>query len=653
MSESSPRIYKVRFHPVPRFFSLLASLTVVSLFVFVTTFLIGFDKSQAAVTCSTGSATDTVISGTTHVVRLIANSTQTDGSCTFTVPENVYAVDYLVVAGGGGGNSGGGGAGGFVSSWNVRNQADTGTVAVRQSPLTVYPGDEIPVTVGVGGSAGSGGALSNWATALTRGTNGHNSIFGSVTATGGGAGGFGFGCQGGDGSTPCPGGSMSGAQGGSGGGSAYDFTGTSNPTSTQSTVIGASSLGSRGGTSGGSAGYRAGSGGGGAGAEGGPARSSGDNLTHAGGDGGAGVRSNISGTSIIYSCGGGGGINDNDGNNTAKNYASGTIDGFGRAGCTDAGRGSNQVVDSRLNGGSNNYFNGTSGGANLGHGGGGTDPESTVAGAGGSGVVILRYTIPDPLCPNQGGAQPSNLPVACPTSISVTAGNVNYRELDMRGQPYSFSDTPTTTVSIISKPAAMDAILASDSHTVRIRVIPETSTLISGTYPVIYQLTTGSTLSESYILVNVIDPGQHTPLTVPVDPRATFIDLPSLIVGNTNATQVCLTNDTNTVTYPTPPTISITTTGSETQTTLVRGGLRINGSNSVVQSSTNYIRVTSPSGNLLSQGASRRIIVNVSNTANGGNGSCQFGTGSTIDLVPLDLYQKMRQGTVNGNRHGQ
>jgi hypothetical protein len=238
----------------------------------------------------------------------------------------------------------------------------------------------------------------------------------------------------------------------------------------------------------------------------------------------------------------------------------------------------------------------------------------------------------------------------------VTAGVATYRDLDMRGAPYSFSDTPTTTTVLIASPNGMDVLLS--NQVIRIRVLSETSTLISGTYPVIYELRTGSpaTVSESFVLVNVIDPGQRTPLFVPVDPRASFVDLPSLIVGNITASQVCLTNETNTATYPNPTTIEIPVAnrGSETRTALDRGGLRIRGTNVVVQRSTNFIRVTAPNGeNLLKSGVRRRINVNVSNTATGGNGSCSFGTASTITLVPLDLFQQHRQGTVEGSKRGQ
>jgi hypothetical protein len=131
------------------------------------------------------------------------------------------------------------------------------------------------------------------------------------------------------------------------------------------------------------------------------------------------------------------------------------------------------------------------------------------------------------------------------------------------------------------------------------------------------------------------------------------VDLPSLIVGNINASQVCLTNETNTATYPNPPTITITNEGNETRTALTRGGLRIRGTNAVVQRSTNFIRVTAPNGeNLLNSGVRRRINVNVSNTATGGNGSCSFGTASTITLVPLEISQVIRQGIVEGNKRG-
>ena len=79
-------------------------------------------------------------------------------------------LDYLIIAGGGGGgnNSGcGGGAGGRLYLENYTGITSTG---------------DITVTVGAGGAAKTG---SNYG----RGNNGADSVFNSITATGGGAGG--------------------------------------------------------------------------------------------------------------------------------------------------------------------------------------------------------------------------------------------------------------------------------------------------------------------------------------------------------------------------------------------------------------------------------------------------------------------------------
>ena len=121
-------------------------------------------------------------------------------SFTWTVPTGITQVHVLVVAGGGGGgtrNAGpgtggtdggsGGGAGGFVEHFCY--------------PVT--PGGTIPVTVGAGGNGGSGGQAP--------GQQGQNSVFGVITALGGGWGAAGPGTQPGN-----PGGSGGGAGGGGG-----------------------------------------------------------------------------------------------------------------------------------------------------------------------------------------------------------------------------------------------------------------------------------------------------------------------------------------------------------------------------------------------------------------------------------------------------
>jgi hypothetical protein len=237
------------------------------------------------------------------------------------VPNQSLSCDYLVVAGGGGGGSwsgGGGGAGGFRtgSAFSVTAQS-------------------YPITVGGGGS-GSPDRNSN-------GTNGTNSIFSTITSSGGGYGG----------SDSVKG----GVSGGSGGGGAPN-SGAGGSGNTPST---SPSQGNNGGTAGSGAPFPAG-GGGGAGAVG--SNGSGSQA----GNGGAGTSSSISGTAITYAGGGGGSLD------------SGTPSGFGTGGVGGGGNG----------GGTTSGFPGT---VNTGGGGGGGcgGGATTAGGNGGSGIVIIRY----------------------------------------------------------------------------------------------------------------------------------------------------------------------------------------------------------------------------------------------------------------------
>ena len=217
-------------------------------------------------------------------------------------------VEYLVVAGGGGGGnsySGGGGAGGLL----------TGI-------LPVATGSSITATVGGGGAAN---------------TNGQDSVFGSITSTGGG--------YGGKYSATVP------NTGGSGGGGA-----STSSVSLLKGAFGVANQGNRGGNAYRQNGY-GGAGGGGAGTQGLDGAS--DNP---GTNGGAGIASSINGTVTTYAGGGGGS------GYTASGGSGGV--GGGGAGAQDAGTA-------------------TAGTANTGGGGGGTGTGT--AGAGGSGIVIVSY----------------------------------------------------------------------------------------------------------------------------------------------------------------------------------------------------------------------------------------------------------------------
>jgi hypothetical protein len=240
-------------------------------------------------------------------------------------------IRVLVVAGGGAGgyDCGGGGAGGGVVS-NL-------SFAVTQGTGYAY-------TVGNGGAATNGAV----------GASGGNSIFSSLTATGGGRGG---------------GSSNNGANGGSGGG------GAANPVTNGGT--GTASQGNSGAaglqyTSGANTIYLGG-GGGGAGGAG----SQGTSATNTGGNGGVGIVNDITGSNVYYGGGGGGGTV--SGNYNVATYGgSGGLGGGGNAGF--GGQNSNGSLTTP----------GTSGTNGVGGGGGGGG-YTQLSGSGGSGIVILRY----------------------------------------------------------------------------------------------------------------------------------------------------------------------------------------------------------------------------------------------------------------------
>jgi len=282
----------------------------------------------------------------------------TSGSNSWTVPYNVSSIRLLVVGGGGGGGShvGGGGGGGAV---------------YEHLTYGVTPRSNISLTVGAGG----GGALSSDGICLNLNAfNGEQSTFGGLTILGGGRGATWDWQQ-----------AQAGANGG--GGSASKFG--------QSWFDGA-----QGGASTGSSGFKGGNGldvlgnpsvaqsngypaGGGAGAGG----NGFDVQGLAGGNGGPGALSTI--TNTRFGGGGGGGFH---------GWASDdriNIGGSGGSGGGGQGNGAIRGVSAGK---------ATSGSANTGGGGGGSGGPCaqgdmavrSEGGNGGSGVVLLQYTLNSP-----------------------------------------------------------------------------------------------------------------------------------------------------------------------------------------------------------------------------------------------------------------
>lgn len=272
-------------------------------------------------------------------------------------------IEVLVVAGGGGGgmDMGGGGGGGGV---------------VYHSSYAVTEGSSYTVTIGAGGSGGPPAYVNgqNWAHQFSLGaTSGSNSIFGAITAVGGG-----FGASSYWGYTPNYG---YGAAGGSGGGaSGYSDGNTGRGGGvTANTVAGGTGYGNSGGDGGGQY-YSGGGGGAGGGGAGGTAQP----------NGGIGILNSILGRNLYWGGGGGGaayslatGGNGGDGGG-----------GGGAVGITNGGSGYNSgepgsaAKQATYGGG-----RGGDGGQNTGGGGGGGTHYNTNGGGGngGSGIVIIRY----------------------------------------------------------------------------------------------------------------------------------------------------------------------------------------------------------------------------------------------------------------------
>lgn len=289
--------------------------------------------------------------GTPGKVVIAINQSSPSFTCT-----GSGVAEVLVVAGGGGGgmDMGGGGGGGGV---------------IYHPSYAIAASTPVSVSVGNGGRGGPPGGLygQNTAHQFTIGAqNGQNSVFGTLTAVGGGAGGSSYFAY-----TP----GASGAAGGSGGGSSGYSDGN-----TRAGGAGTAGQGFAGGQ-GGPTQYYSG-GGGGAGGVGVSANSR--------PDGGIGYYSDILGSGYYWGGGGGGaGYSIGGGNGGAGGG------GGGAAGATYGGSGINpgESGGGGISGAQTNAYGGD-GGAFTGGGGGASSHYNMYneGGDGGSGIVIVRLS---------------------------------------------------------------------------------------------------------------------------------------------------------------------------------------------------------------------------------------------------------------------
>jgi len=268
--------------------------------------------------------------------------TSTTGTNSITFRQNTVC-DILVVGGGGSGgttDAGGGGAGGLVYIENKVFSRGTYNIVVGDGGAT----SDVNMTVGNDGNP-------SYISLAT-----DNSII--LKALGGGGGGNGY-------TTP-----NAARNGGSGGGGPSKVSLTTSGTGIQSTDISLNEesrqygFGHNGGAGGGTSIY----GGGGGGGAGGAGSVGGDGI------GGIGKSILITGTSKYYAGGGGGGHND-DGDGSSGIF----IDKAGGLGGGGLGKGRNNGGDAEVN---------------TGGGGGGGGAAHGRGGKGGSGIVIIRWTIP-------------------------------------------------------------------------------------------------------------------------------------------------------------------------------------------------------------------------------------------------------------------
>ncbi len=342
----------------------------------------GWINVQNAEDTETGSSPFIVASGGTETTSPCGNykiHTFT-GPGTFTICQAAGTcaptrnnVSYLVVAGGGGAGTGcgngGGGGGGFREYKAPLNGCYTA------SPLDGNPGgtsitvtaQAYPITVGAGGAGGTGGVFYPAEPPAAGGSKGNDSIFSTVTSTGGGQ-------TLGNIASPSD---ATGSPGGSGGGGSHSqgvggSGNTPSVTPSQGNDGGKSQPGPASPAPPSEIPGDAGSGGGGAGAAG---ATSGKTIC-----GAAGATTSISASPTAYSGGGGGA------NRCGSTIGAGGTGGGGRGGYGPRPSPAAQAA-------------GVAGTVNTGGGGGGGTaqnpnfPSRTYSdgGSGGSGIVIIRY----------------------------------------------------------------------------------------------------------------------------------------------------------------------------------------------------------------------------------------------------------------------
>ncbi len=364
---------------------------------------------------------------------------------TFTPPVGVSNVEVLVVGGGGGG--------GAPIQFGTAGGGGGGAGGLVYNPAFAVTGGS-PVTITVG----AGGGPTPSSNGFWTGNNGSNSTFGAITALGGGGG---------------SGNNEQGQPGGSGGGSRGNPGGVATQPGSAS-----GGFGNRGGNFPGSPGGTGASGGGGAGG-------AGEDLPGNGGqasDGGVGLQYSITGTPTFYAGGGGGGNANND-----------PLQGAGGLG--GGGNGGNDSTPP------------VPGSPNTGGGGGGGN-DAVAGAAGGSGIVIVRYTVPTLTITQQPSINATTtVPFAQQPVIRLLNGaGTGVSGVNVTASIFSGTGTLSGTLTVTTDAAGLATfpdlrIIGSGNHSIRFVAAGASQQLVSNTIDIIASPPTISILQQPSALV--------------------------------------------------------------------------------------------------------------------------------------------------------
>jgi len=248
--------------------------------------------------------------------------------------------------------------------------------------------------------------------------------------------------------------------------------------------------------------------------------------------------------------------------------------------------------------------------------------------------------------------------VACPFTKSIISGRtatINVFGDDvLTDSEESIAGTDSTIANTISVTSGSGSVTRANSN----RSMQFTAPGSTGTSVVRFRVTNsfGDTADADATFNIVTDLTHVAPTVIPVDPRATFVDLPQVdVVGNSvSKAMICFVQtDSSGNTLGTPNlNVQVRTAGNATLSTsaATTSEVSINGSIADVESASNSVRISNSTANtaVLNTNASKYIRVRTSGDDDVSSENCANGTGASrqqiIELRPVQLETTRRLG---------